>query len=159
MAPNFNIDFFNLLFCLCLSGPATYNYKDTLANEPDCFLAKINWVEEKEMSKIDLIKQKHHISTVSSFLTRLTIFLILVACFNFFPDSLIYIFQIFNIPQDTIQRHLIKYSLFSGKLIISLVYIYTMISYKSKHFINMFFLASVVLLMIILVTREVFIFK
>ena len=154
--PNFNIDCCNILFCLCLSGHATYIHNESIANSPETFLAKINWVEPKQMSKSDLINEKYGISIINILFIRCLFLIFLTLCLMVFPDAVIYVYKIFGTLPETIKRHKFEYSIVLAKVSFILVLIYTKISFRIKHIFNLFIIITLVVILLYFVTKEIF---
>jgi len=158
VTPNINFDLCNFLFCFCFSGPATYIHKDEVASDPCTHISSINWLFEKEMTKSEMINEKHQIKKFSHFMTRLIIFNILLVFLFILPEPLIFIIKFFGTTPEYIHKHSLVYSIIIAKLTVPLVYLFTKISFKAKHLTNMFLLTLSIFLLITYVIKEIIIF-
>jgi hypothetical protein len=157
VTPNVNLDLCNFLFCFCFSGPATYTNKDEVANDPGTHISSINWLMEKEMTKSEMINEKHQIKKFNVFMTRLIVFNILIVFLFVLPEPLLFLMKMFGINPDYVNKNALVFSIIIAKISVPLVYLFTKIPFKTKHLINMFLLTLGIFFLITFVIKEIII--
>ncbi len=150
--PNLNFDICNFLFCFCFSGPATY-VNTVASNKTDTYISSINWVEERELSKIEMINEKHHLKKINTLLTRITFLLIIALALFALPDALIYTLGAIGFNSNFIKNHKFEFALIMAIIIITSIYLFTFVSYKIKHIFNMIMLSVLLLVLVLVIIR------
>ena len=131
--PNFRCDILNILFCFCLSGPTIYRPSD---ESPDS-QPGINWLKEEKISKTKFLYERHYISVTRLYITRIVIFLFVSFLFYIFPKCLYTIYSIIGYEKDKIDNYFFMHNFFVSKLLITGVILFSKISYRAAHCINM----------------------
>ena len=111
------------------------------------------------MTKQEMINEKHHIYRFNIFFTRLIIFILLVISFYYLPDPLKICLKFFGFDEEKIKNHKLELDLIASKMIITIVYVSSLISYRIKHFLNMLILVSLIVFIIIHVLKDVAVAK
>ncbi len=121
------------MFCFCFSGPIIYKPAD---ESPDS-QPGINWFKEQKISKTKFLYERHYISIARLYYTRLIIFLLIFFLFYVFPNCLFIIYSIIGYDKEKINNNFFLHNFFITKLLISGVIIFSRISYRAAHCINM----------------------
>jgi hypothetical protein len=146
---NYDWSLANILFCFCLTGPFTLSYDEE--NIMRSTHESINWISEKKLTKIEFVRQKHHFSYLSNYIIRLVIFLILFCLLIYFEQFVD--FFCFSLGVSLKHRRFVLAFFLSTLLVIGTI-LYTKISPRTKHLLNMFLASSIAILFLFYIIMQ-----
>ena len=145
-----------MFFCFCFSGPVIYKQNDEATGyNDDINVGKINWIEEEILTKENFVNKKHDISYIYLHLTRFIFFGVLALLFYYLPNPTPLFTRIFQLPKDKLEKHYFFTSLLFAKFFTALTIIYSKISIKVKHLVNVFVLMTFLVFLIIYAIWEI----
>jgi hypothetical protein len=155
-----DLDFCNLIFCLCLSGPPSYREKDIKFFEESQFRAtKTNWIIEKEMTFQEMIHYKYDISSFRNNIIRLILFYSIIVFFALTEEPLFMLYKFTTtLEREKISEEFVKFNLIASLFLFLTIYFLSKISYKFRHFVNMCTIIFLIVVLLILIIKEILLF-
>ena len=154
--PNIRWDFFNVILCLCLSGPPTYTFNDFDVNDFEIINpTSINWVFEEELTLSEVLQEKHLMTRKRVFLNRLMFFALFFFTLTIFWELVLIISNQLRIKEEIQQENFLILLVFITFLTQISIIIFSKISMFLKNFITMSVCCGLVLFCLILLVSEI----
>lgn len=102
-----------------------------------------------------MVNLMHNINWYHNMVIRFIIFILIAICLYCFTEPMVKLLMLFKMDREYIIENCIFYSLFVSKCILIVIFLFSKISHKIKHFINMLVLVGIMTFIFIALLLEV----